>query len=722
MFTTASIARVNIECWTARQMEQTSLGSHSLSSRQRLARSLRLELPIEDNLLDDGEEEVAPPPSPSQIIGSLDDFDYTRAHPPPSLLSGIGLAPKIQRRFHFDTPSLDPPITPLLSSTSTPRIPIGSLPRASFTSEHLRVIDSTLALYPTEFHFNRTIDDLMLEEFLSNFPDQAFAKDVLRSLRSDGFEPPHDGRAALGEDPSSVRFPKQERHRAFIQATIDEEIEKGWISRGTSFPLPGVTYSSYFAVESENHRIRACCDRTASGINDGIDRLDCPTVYDSIVDLIRLLRWDRLESLLLTPSSTLWKLDVSSAFKLLVMSRRWQTRQGIAILRLGNDGRKEVSYHIEWRGVFGCRAMPFLWTRFMSLIVWIGQNEYGIERPLAYMDDAFGCDNSGLLVNFLTPDGTNVRIPQDQQRMATLWSNLGIPFKLSVEKAPSGRCITIVGIQVDLDSFSVSLPEKSVDKLVFEIDQFLATPGRSPPLQKWRQMTGWISWALNVAPQARPYLTPLYQKIAGKTQAKAPVPLNSDVISALSDLRSIIIRSPSLNLASPSLTRWSLADADVVVYTDACLNCDDENGAGLGFWFVVNNRRYVYYSRPGRTYRKIQFAEALTVVRAIEIVTSGEFGKFKRVLVRTDSSAAVYAIDSGSAADGPYLPLRLLTLRSYALASTRGFDLKVSHVAGKDNSLADDLSRKRLLNLRQNYGLDLRQFDPSMVVLEGEEL
>ncbi|GAA5920216.1 hypothetical protein JCM5296_006563, partial [Sporobolomyces johnsonii] len=580
----------------------------------------------------------------------------------------------------------------------------------------------TPRLYPSQFRFDRTIDDERLEFLLREHPDRAFVDSVIRSLRSDGFEPPHDGRDALGDDPATVRFPTEERHRAFIQATVDEEVEKRWVSRGTPFPLPGVTYNSVFVVESENHRMRVVGDHTASGLNDGIDRLDCPTVYDSIIDLLRVLRWHRFASGLLTERALLWKLDVSSAFKLLVMSPRWQARQGIAIARLDSNGRRWTSYHIEWRGVFGSRAMPFLWTRFMSLIMWAAQHEYGIEHPLAYMDDAYGVDLSGSLVDFVTPDGGTTPIPRDQARMASLWSSLKIPFKLSSEKAPSGRRIVITGIDVDLDRFTIALPDKAVSKLRQEIRDFLEFPGRHPPLRRWRQLAGWLSWALNVAPQARPFLTPLYKKIGSKVKANAGVPINLEVRSALGELAAIVARSPSLPLDAPSLTRWSLSDADLVIYTDACLQNDDGSGAGLGFWFVFDGRRRLFYSRPGRSYERIQFAETLTVVKAIEIATAGSFGRPRRVLVRTDSSPAVYAIDSGSAVDGRFLPLRTLTLRAYALSSARRFDLKVAHVAGKDNDLADDLSRLPVSSLRRRYGSDLRIFDPSLVALEGVEL
>ncbi|SGY57170.1 BQ5605_C006g04232 [Microbotryum silenes-dioicae] len=605
--------------------------------------------------------------------------------------------------FHFNPPSKDYPTTPLLSSTtSVGRLP-GPLPRAYFTPERLAIIEDTQRLYPCQFNFTRTINDLYLGKLLAEHPNAILVNSFLSAFRSEGFESPHDGSNARGDDPASVRFPKNKHHREFIQTTVDEEVKKQWVSPGSAFPLPGVTYNSIFVVESTNHRIRVVADHTSSGLNDGIQRTDCPTIYDTIIDFIRLLRWHRFALGLLTDTSVLWKLDVSSAFKILIMSKRWQARQGIAIKRKLSDGTLRTWYHIEWRGVFGCRAMPFLWTRFMSLLMWAAHNVYGIEHPLAYMDDAFGIDLAGSMVAY-NHNGTTHTIPAQQAAMAALWTGLGMPFKLSPDKAPHGRRITITGIDCDLDSFSVSLPHKAIEDLLREIDVFLLKPSRHPTLRKWRQMTGWLSWSLNVAPQARPYLTPLYEKLAGKKRSDVGVPINTST-------------------AQVSLAGACLKDADVVIYTDACLQNATGTGAGLGFWFEWKGTVHHYYCRPQQTYKRIQFAETLTVVLALGIVThpSSPFKPLSRVLVRTDSAPAVYAVDSGAAKDGDFMPLRTLTLRSYVMAQHRKFDLKVIHVHGKDNTLADDLLRQHEVQLHRRFS-PLTHFDPFIPGLEGVSL
>ncbi|GAA6029109.1 hypothetical protein JCM8097_001603 [Rhodosporidiobolus ruineniae] len=643
-------------------------------------------------LVEEGEPGPAPIPSSPTPADSLHDVGDPSAHPPPSHLAGVGVAPRIQRRFHFPPPRDDPPLTPLVSSTVS--LSAAPLPRASFSPGRLATIERTIAAFPEEFDFRPTIDTALFRSALEAHPNRRFIESVLRCLERDGFEPPHNGDEPAGNDPSSARFPSSVAHRILIEESVDAAIGLQWTSPGTFFPLPGVTYNSLFVVEPDQHRTRVVGNHTASGLNDGIAHEDCPCVYDTVQDLARIIRWHHSATGRLRSTSILWKLDISLAFKLLVMSRRWQARQGIVILVSDGAGGWKKRYHVEWRGVFGSRAMPFLWTRFMSLLLWISRRRCALENPLAYMDDQFQLDPLGSLVDFVGPDGAALRIPASQAAVSSLWTSLGIPHKVSALKAPFGRAVLIVGFLVDLDKLSISISAASIDKLLAAIDDFLAEPDRCPPLRAWRQLTGWASWALNVAPQARPFLTPMYRKIAGKTRSDDGVPINKPVREALTALRAVVAANPSLDLLSPSLSRWLLQDADVVIYTDACLQCDDGTGAGLDFWTrTPDGRLHHFFSRPPRTYRRIQFAEALAAVKALVILTAPAFGPYRRVLVRTDSSAVVYALDSGAADDGEFLPLRTLTLRAYLVAQSRRFDLKVQHVRGKDNSLADDLSR-----------------------------
>ncbi|GAA5919256.1 hypothetical protein JCM5296_003568 [Sporobolomyces johnsonii] len=89
--------------------------------------------------------------------------------------------------------------------------------------------------------------------------------------------------------------------------------------------------------------MRVIGDHSASGLNAGIGLADCLTVYDSVVDFLRLIHWSHFQGFL-SKDGEVWKLDILSAFKLFVMSLRWQMRQGIIIMCRKRDGSWHQSH------------------------------------------------------------------------------------------------------------------------------------------------------------------------------------------------------------------------------------------------------------------------------------------------------------------------------------------------------------------------------------------
>ncbi|SGY55950.1 BQ5605_C006g04096 [Microbotryum silenes-dioicae] len=194
-------------------------GNHAALSTLCTHRQLKL-----GACLADGDDSIAPDKSSLAVV--ISDNTGPPGHPSLSHLLGLGLAPKYQRSFHFDPPSKDYPTTPLLSlTTSVGRLP-GPLPRAYFTPERLAIIKDTQQLYPSQFNFTWTIDDLYLGKLLAEHPNTILVNSFLSALRSEGFEPPHNGSNVRGNDPALVRFPKNKHHREFIQMTVDEEVKK----------------------------------------------------------------------------------------------------------------------------------------------------------------------------------------------------------------------------------------------------------------------------------------------------------------------------------------------------------------------------------------------------------------------------------------------------------------------------------------------------------------
>jgi len=642
--------------------------------------------------------------------------------PPPHSLADIGVSPRLRRQFHWPPPHLDPPRTPLITATLHAS-PLPPPPQQVLLDARSR---QTLLDYPDQFQYGPALlKEDALATALKDHPNHPWVDSILRSVK-EGFWPVNSGEAPrLPSAADRARWsPSKEEDRVVVEEQVLSDIANGWTSEGLDSPIDGVVYSPMFVVRRAGDKPRVVNDQSASGLNSNTKKEEAPTTYDTLVDLIRLLRSLGIETL--PSSATLWKTDVSAAFKVLLMHPHWQLRQGIAVEHRQADGSWQRRYHIEWRGAFGSRATPYLWTSVMGAVQWIVQHRGYVDHPLAYMDNAFNVDLTGRLLPHVV-DGSSQLLPEGQVLTLRVWDEVGFPYRL--KKVVFGRSLPIIGIVIDLDLLTVTLPSSSVAIFAARARRFLDTSqphGRAPPLREWQSLIGHTSWALTVLPFARPHLTPLNAKLrfgsgAPKVLAHAGVHTNKEVIAGLQAIIRALEEDEPLSLLDQGLTEWGEKDADVVVYTDACLEAKGGGGSGLGFCYMWNGRLFSHYSRPGVRYQKIQFAETFTVAAAIRQILRARLPNLRRLLVRTDSAAAVYAYDGGSADNTRFLPLRCLVLESFKLLQAANVDLRVLHVSGIDNDLADELSRGLLPTLQRNFH-HLYNFDPPIEWIEGRRV
>lgn len=623
--------------------------------------------------------------------------------PPEHHLQGAGPSQRIRRVWHYDDPAGARVETPLLDSSAA-ATPLPCPPLAAYSPSAIRSCRELRARGLLDVSSPVLVD--RLEELLLGHPNRPWVASLLLGFRQ-GFWPAHSGEITPPLDKKVKRSltSHTDEHADLIAAQVAKEVEKGWISPGFK-QLPaagGVVISPRFIVERVGSKPRIVDDHSSSRLNDGIPRSGYPTVYDTVDKLIGLHRY--LEHKKVSPLRDWieWKADVTGAFKLLPMHPLYQVRQGIQVRYRKASGGWYTRYHIQWRGAFGCRAMPYLWTSFMSALLWIAHEHMGVDYPLAYMDDAFGVDVSGSK-EAATVDGIERLLPRDQARTLKLWAFLGVPYE--GKKVESGRELVITGYLIRLDERDISISDESRAALLLYLKQFLDHPKRAPKLIEWQRAIGYMNWAVPMDPWARPLLTPLIAKLrtTGDRPLNPSTPrfLNLRVRAAVELFCEGLRSQGRLSFDDPGLTHWSIQDADVVVFSDACLSADGPaDSSGLGFWYEMKDRgstrRFHGYSRHKPRYRKIQFAESYALVSGVlaALDTADWLGTpVRRLLARTDSAAAVFAFDAGAGDDTEFLPLHRLITGLYSTLRSRDppVDLLVCHVLGKANVLADVLS------------------------------
>ena len=147
----------------------------------------------------------------------------------------------------------------------------------------------------------------------------------------------------------------------------------------------------------------------------------------------------------------------------------------------------------------------------MRLVAWIADEERMIE-DLIYVDDSFGVEEEKKMVKY---EPYEAYYPLQQARLLELWDELGIPHKK--KKQVYGETLTVLGIDVDVNNLSFTLPQEARARLVDELERW-SQKGVRKKVKEWQQIAGWINWALNVYPLLRPALNNIYMKIHGKEQ------------------------------------------------------------------------------------------------------------------------------------------------------------------------------------------------------------
>ena len=190
------------------------------------------------------------------------------------------------------------------------------------------------------------------------------------------------------------------------------------------------------------------------------------------------------------------------------MSPQWQLKQIVTI-----NGDRHVDHNLA----FGTSSSPGIFISFNSLVAWIAKNIKQIPFILNYVDDSSGCNLTDD-TTFYPPYTKNV--PTNQYCLLMLWDELGIPHK--PHKQLSGCPLTIIGLEVDPNLMTLTLPQDSKERLTTELRFWTTktTKGSSGgiKLKYWERLAGWFNWALNVFPLLHPALNNFYTKISGKRE------------------------------------------------------------------------------------------------------------------------------------------------------------------------------------------------------------
>ena len=369
----------------------------------------------------------------------------------------------------------------------------------------------------------------------------------------------------------------------------------------------------------------------------------------------------------------LFKSDILDAYRNLPMHPLWQIKQVNTI-----QGQR----HVDRCNCFGGKGSGSLFIAFNSLVTWVGKNEYHIPDLGTYSDDSFGVE---LAKNMILYEPYGRFMPTNQVTLLNLWTRVGIPFK--EKKQIFGENLTIIGIEVDANNLTLTLPEENRIELITQLNDFARTPEKSGvkySLRDFQRLAGWFNWALNVYPLLKPALSNVYAKMSHSKPDKPLTKLyvNNSIRSDLLWAINHIDRLPSTRVIQSM--DWDLDSADLVTYCDASLE-------GLGYWFPGLCAGFWSPIPEDPPKDTIFYFEALSVLSALLHTTSFSF-PITKLVIYTDNLNTVQMFNSFSAL--PSYNEILKRAVDHLLSNVDNLiQLRVIHVPGHLNTIADALSR-----------------------------
>jgi hypothetical protein len=468
---------------------------------------------------------------------------------------------------------------------------------------------------------------------------------------------------------NSFRPLKNEEHQAFVQQQVDEEVRLGRFSHPFGPDLLGGMYSTpvHVVPKPNSSKLRLVVDHSAGefSLNSMINLDDSSGVkLDGMRSLgLSLLQFRREHG---NVPLVVFKSDVSQAYRRLPMHPLWQLKQVITV----NNKR-----YVDRCNNFGGRGSALIWISFMSLVTWIASVVLLLEHLKLYMDDSFSFELEG---NVLLYEPYGTYLPWKQALLLKLWDRLGIPHEPS--KQIFGRQLTIIGFDVDPNKMIISILQDKKAEIISYIRNF-AIPRHHHTLREFQQIAGTINWLFNVFPLLKPGLSAVYNKMRNKSKLLAQIYVNVDVVKELTWLADHLEHLPGVLLLD-SLD-WSPETADdvVTIYTDASL-------VGLTYWFPEINfgfqSRLPHHTPSG----SIFFFEALAVCSAIHALADTDPIP-RHVAIFTDNTNTVDIFNSLRAS----APYNQLLISSVDVLLKLNVDLRVYHVSGAENNVADALSR-----------------------------
>ncbi|KIY48006.1 hypothetical protein FISHEDRAFT_27454, partial [Fistulina hepatica ATCC 64428] len=319
-----------------------------------------------------------------------------------------------------------------------------------------------------------------------------------------------------------------------------------------------------------------------------------------------------------------------------------------------------------------------IWSIFFALVLWIATYIKLILDLFAYVDDVFLWDFAD---NVAWYEPYQMWYPQKQVKLLCLWDYLGILHEH--KKQEWGSSLVIIGLCVDTRDMSVTMPDQSRHELIAALRAF-TIPGHRRPLMEFQRLGDWVNWALNVYVLLCLGLNTLYAKIKNKNHLFQPLWVSKALCREIQWITNHMETTTGVHILKSR--KWNQHHADIIIFIDTC-------PSGMLFYFPASNLGFqchtdLIFLPRGITREHIFYFEALAVVSVIVHSLSQSLLPH-HLLVWTDNTNTVDIFNLLHTLP-PYNLLLITTVDNLLCTDC---ELRVLHMLGKQNRVADVLSR-----------------------------
>lgn len=529
--------------------------------------------------------------------------------------------------------------------------------RDTSTEVHKDKTNCLCCIYPSPIR----VGNLM--KWLPYYPNRKAAR-VLEEGFKFGFKLAYGG-SRVGRDSDNLKSATEDPQ--MVIQKLDKEINLGRIAGPfKDRPINNLIVSPVGLVpKAEPGKFRLIHHLSyphGGSINDGIDREVCAVQYTSFDEAVNLV-------IQMGKGALMAKADIESAFRLLPINPGDFQLLGIKVLD---------KFYVDKALPMGASCSPAHFELFSTFIEWVVRREAGSNAIIHYMDDFCLVGGPG------EGGGRGPSCADLVNCLGNVCKELGVPLAPDKSVGPTTKLV-FLGLEIDSVKQLISVPPAKLSAIVEKVKA--AAIAKFLTLKKLQSLIGSLSFICRAIPPGRAFLRRLIDLTMGERRPWRKITLSK---GAKSDLSMWLVFLRDFNGRAIFPDQYWMEDKDMQLFTDASGSVGF-GGFFRGKWF---NGRWPSGLSGGR--KNIAWKEFFPIL--VAVVLWGESLSGRRIIIRSDNESVVAIINKQSSR----CPEVMKLLRFFILQCLKlNILFAARHIAGKDNDIADALSRFQVHRFRE---------------------